>query len=111
MKNNSAFKVRIDHLDVQPDGFPEVDWGWRLGESGIFRDKELQSEQRIRIALSPKQIRRVRACGGSDRAYRYPPTRAREATLCTTGTSVAFGAYCLHKQYIYVNVFARGMNA
>lgn len=49
--NHSSYDILLLGLDVIPDGFPDIDNGWQLNNSKLFKNKILKPHQKIRVFL------------------------------------------------------------
>jgi len=53
--NKSTFDVLLKSLTSDPDGFPEIDNGYLLSQSDLFKNKLLKPGQKIRFYFKPKE--------------------------------------------------------
>ena len=54
--NRSNYRIILEALQADPDGFPELGNGWHLSDSKLFQQKLLQPGQRLRMYLTPRDI-------------------------------------------------------
>jgi hypothetical protein len=54
--NRSNYRIVLEALQADPDGFPELGNGWHLSDSKLFQQKLLQPGQRLRMYLTPRDI-------------------------------------------------------
>lgn len=54
--NLSKYRVVLETLQADPDGFPELGNGWHLNDSKFFQDKLLKPGQRLRTYLTTQDI-------------------------------------------------------